>query len=50
MSGTAVFRWAAHWLEKVFREALDRAGVSTTARRADPARANSRITEVMSAC
>ena len=49
MSGTAVFRWAAHSLEKVCREALDRAGVSTDELDAlIPHQANGRITEVMS--
>ncbi|KAA0022181.1 beta-ketoacyl-ACP synthase III [Antrihabitans cavernicola] len=48
MEGTMVFRWAAHSLEKVCREALDRAGVATD----DldvliPHQANGRITEVM---
>ena len=48
MSGTAVFRWAAHSLEKVCREALDRAGVSTDELDAlVPHQANGRITEVM---
>ncbi len=49
MEGTAVFRWAAHSLEKVCREALDRAGVTTEQLDAlIPHQANGRITEVMS--
>ena len=48
MEGTTVFRWAAHSLEKVCREALDRAGVTTDELDAlIPHQANSRITEVM---
>ena len=49
MEGTTVFRWAAHSLEKVCREALDRAGVTTEQLDAlIPHQANGRITEVMS--
>ena len=49
MSGTAVFRWAAHSLEKVCREALDSAGVSTDEDidALMPHQANGRITDVM---
>ena len=49
MEGTTVFRWAAHSLEKVCREALDRAGVTTEDLDAlVPHQANGRIIEVMS--
>ncbi|MFC6013539.1 beta-ketoacyl-ACP synthase III [Nocardia lasii] len=48
MEGTAVFRWAAHSLEKVCREAIDRAGVSTDDLDAMiPHQANGRIIEIM---
>ncbi len=48
MSGSAVFRWAAHSLEKVCREALDRAGVTTEQLDAMiPHQANGRIVEIM---
>ncbi|TSE01542.1 ketoacyl-ACP synthase III [Skermania sp. ID1734] len=48
MRGTSVFRWAAHSLEKVCRDALDRAGVSPEDLDAlIPHQANGRITEVM---
>ena len=48
MEGTAVFRWAAHSLEKVCREALDRAGVTTSDLDAMiPHQANGRIIEIM---
>ena len=48
MEGTTVFRWAAHSLEKVCREALDRAGVATDELDAlIPHQANGRITDVM---
>ena len=49
MEGTMVFRWAAHSLEKVCREALDRAGIEPADLDAlIPHQANGRITEVMS--
>jgi 3-oxoacyl-[acyl-carrier-protein] synthase-3/beta-ketoacyl ACP synthase len=48
MQGTAVFRWASHSLEKVCREALDRAGVATDDLDAlIPHQANGRIIEIM---
>ncbi|CAM2831134.1 beta-ketoacyl-ACP synthase III [Skermania piniformis] len=48
MSGSAVFRWAAHSLEKVCREALDRAGVAPDQLDAMiPHQANGRIIEIM---
>ncbi|MBF6363048.1 ketoacyl-ACP synthase III [Nocardia farcinica] len=48
MEGTAVFRWAAHSLEKVCRDAIDRAGLSTHDLRAMiPHQANGRIIEIM---
>ncbi|MCA2205570.1 beta-ketoacyl-ACP synthase III [Nocardia rosealba] len=48
MEGTAVFRWAAHSLEKVCREAIDRAGLTTDDLDAMiPHQANGRIIEIM---
>lgn len=48
MHGTAVFRWAAHSLEKVCREALDAAGITTDDLDAMiPHQANGRIIEIM---
>ncbi|WP_067840993.1 beta-ketoacyl-ACP synthase III [Nocardia lijiangensis] len=48
MEGTAVFRWAAHSLEKVCRDAIDRAGLSTDDMQAMiPHQANGRIIEIM---
>lgn len=48
MEGTAVFRWAAHSLEKVCREAIDRAGITTSDLGAMiPHQANGRIIEIM---
>ncbi|MFC9896846.1 beta-ketoacyl-ACP synthase III [Nocardia sp. NPDC127579] len=48
MEGTAVFRWAAHSLEKVCRDAIDRAGLSTDDMDAMiPHQANGRIIEIM---
>ena len=48
MHGTAVFRWASHSLEKVCREALDRAGVGTDdLDTLIPHQANGRIIEIM---
>ncbi|GAA5048730.1 beta-ketoacyl-ACP synthase III [Nocardia callitridis] len=48
MEGTAVFRWAAHSLEKVCRDAVDRAGLSTDDLDAMiPHQANGRIIEIM---
>ncbi|MFI9506681.1 beta-ketoacyl-ACP synthase III [Nocardia sp. NPDC052566] len=48
MEGTAVFRWAAHSLEKVCRDAIDRAGLSTEDLDAMiPHQANGRIIEIM---
>ncbi|MFD3509154.1 beta-ketoacyl-ACP synthase III [Nocardia sp. NPDC058666] len=48
MEGTAVFRWAAHSLEKVCREAIDRAGLTTEDLDAMiPHQANGRIIEIM---
>ncbi|ONM47590.1 beta-ketoacyl-ACP synthase III [Nocardia donostiensis] len=48
MEGTAVFRWAAHSLEKVCRDAVDRAGLSTDDLNAMiPHQANGRIIEIM---
>ncbi|WP_327094191.1 ketoacyl-ACP synthase III [Nocardia vinacea] len=48
MEGTAVFRWAAHSLEKVCRDAIDRAGLSTDDLDAMiPHQANGRIIEIM---
>ncbi|WP_040792855.1 beta-ketoacyl-ACP synthase III [Nocardia paucivorans] len=48
MEGTAVFRWAAHSLEKVCRDAVDRAGLSTEDLNAMiPHQANGRIIEIM---
>lgn len=48
MEGTAVFRWAAHSLEKVCRAALDAAGVTTEDLDAMiPHQANGRIIEIM---
>src|SRR5690606_17430294 len=48
MEGTAVFRWAAHSLEKVCRDAIDRAGLTTDDLQAMiPHQANGRIIEIM---
>ncbi|MGX1762699.1 beta-ketoacyl-ACP synthase 3, partial [Streptomyces lydicus] len=48
MEGTAVFRWAAHSLEKVCRDAVDRAGLCTDDLNAMiPHQANGRIIEIM---
>jgi 3-oxoacyl-[acyl-carrier-protein] synthase-3/beta-ketoacyl ACP synthase len=48
MCGSTVFRWASHSLEKVCREALDRAGVGTDDLDAlIPHQANGRIIEIM---
>lgn len=48
MEGTAVFRWAAHSLEKVCRDAVDRAGVTMQDLDAMiPHQANGRIIEIM---
>ncbi|MGW5315831.1 beta-ketoacyl-ACP synthase III [Nocardia thailandica] len=48
MEGTAVFRWAAHSLEKVCRDAIDRAGLDTDDLDAMiPHQANGRIIEIM---
>ncbi|UGT64762.1 beta-ketoacyl-ACP synthase III [Nocardia asteroides] len=48
MEGTAVFRWAAHSLEKVCRDAIDRAGLATDDLDAMiPHQANGRIIEIM---
>lgn len=48
MEGTAVFRWAAHSLEKVCRDAIDRAGLATEDLDAMiPHQANGRIIEIM---
>jgi 3-oxoacyl-[acyl-carrier-protein] synthase-3/beta-ketoacyl ACP synthase len=48
MEGTAVFRWAAHSLEKVCRAALDAAGVGAEELDAMiPHQANGRIIEIM---
>lgn len=48
MEGTAVFRWAAHSLEKVCRDAIDRAGLATEELDAMiPHQANGRIIEIM---
>jgi 3-oxoacyl-[acyl-carrier-protein] synthase-3/beta-ketoacyl ACP synthase len=48
MEGTAVFRWAAHSLEKVCRAALDAAGITTEQLDAMiPHQANGRIIEIM---
>lgn len=48
MEGTAVFRWAAHSLEKVCRDAIDRAGLSIAELDAMiPHQANGRIIEIM---
>ncbi|WP_216914429.1 beta-ketoacyl-ACP synthase III [Nocardia noduli] len=48
MEGTAVFRWAAHSLEKVCRDAIDRAGLSTDDLDAMiPHQANGRIIDIM---
>ncbi|MET9212269.1 MULTISPECIES: beta-ketoacyl-ACP synthase III [unclassified Nocardia] len=48
MEGTAVFRWAAHSLEKVCRDAIDRAGLTTEDLNAMiPHQANGRIIEIM---
>ncbi|MFD6389222.1 beta-ketoacyl-ACP synthase III [Nocardia sp. NPDC055029] len=48
MEGTAVFRWAAHSLEKVCRDAIDRAGLTTDQLDAMiPHQANGRIIEIM---
>ncbi|MBF6211222.1 ketoacyl-ACP synthase III [Nocardia puris] len=48
MEGTAVFRWAAHSLEKVCRDAIDRAGLATEDIQAMiPHQANGRIIEIM---
>lgn len=48
MEGTAVFRWAAHSLEKVCREALDAADVAVEQLDAMiPHQANGRIIEIM---
>ncbi|RJO76660.1 ketoacyl-ACP synthase III [Nocardia panacis] len=48
MEGTAVFRWAAHSLEKVCRDAMDRAGLTPEDMDAMiPHQANGRIIEIM---
>ncbi|WP_028479398.1 beta-ketoacyl-ACP synthase III [Nocardia sp. CNY236] len=48
MEGTAVFRWAAHSLEKVCRDAIDRAGLEPEDLDAlVPHQANGRIIEIM---
>ncbi|WP_067704347.1 beta-ketoacyl-ACP synthase III [Nocardia jejuensis] len=48
MEGTAVFRWAAHSLEKVCRQAIERAGLTTDDLDAMvPHQANGRIIEIM---
>ncbi|MEV0058797.1 beta-ketoacyl-ACP synthase III [Nocardia sp. NPDC050718] len=48
MEGTAVFRWAAHSLEKVCRDAIDRASLTTEDLNAMiPHQANGRIIEIM---
>lgn len=48
MEGTAVFRWAAHSLEKVCRDAVDRAGLAMDDLNAMiPHQANGRIIEIM---
>ncbi|MFF2553973.1 beta-ketoacyl-ACP synthase III [Nocardia sp. NPDC058058] len=48
MEGTAVFRWAAHSLEKVCRDAIDRAGLTPDELDAMiPHQANGRIIEIM---
>ncbi|MFE3058940.1 beta-ketoacyl-ACP synthase III [Nocardia sp. NPDC059239] len=48
MEGTAVFRWAAHSLEQVCREAIERAGLTTDDLDAMvPHQANGRIIEIM---
>ncbi|GGK51587.1 beta-ketoacyl-ACP synthase III [Nocardia camponoti] len=48
MEGTAVFRWAAHSLEKVCRGAIERAGLTTDDLDAMiPHQANGRIIEIM---
>ncbi|WP_067721280.1 beta-ketoacyl-ACP synthase III [Nocardia yamanashiensis] len=48
MEGTAVFRWAAHSLEKVCREAIEVAGLTTGDLDAMvPHQANGRIIEIM---
>ncbi|MGL4307182.1 MAG: beta-ketoacyl-ACP synthase III [Mycobacteriaceae bacterium] len=48
MQGTTVFRWAAHSLEKVCREALEKAGLTTADLDAlIPHQANGRIVEIM---
>lgn len=48
MEGTAVFRWAAHSLEKVCRDAIDRSGLTTDDLDAMiPHQANGRIIEIM---
>jgi beta-ketoacyl ACP synthase len=48
MEGTAVFRWAAHSLEKVCRDAIDRAELTTDDMDAMiPHQANGRIIEIM---
>ncbi|WP_225726158.1 MULTISPECIES: beta-ketoacyl-ACP synthase III [unclassified Nocardia] len=48
MEGTAVFRWAAHSLEKVCRDAMDRAGLAPEDMDAMiPHQANGRIIEIM---
>ncbi|NNH75564.1 ketoacyl-ACP synthase III [Nocardia uniformis] len=48
MEGTAVFRWAAHSLEKVCRDAVDSAGITVDDLDAMiPHQANGRIIEIM---
>ncbi|MEV6770465.1 beta-ketoacyl-ACP synthase III [Nocardia sp. NPDC051030] len=48
MEGTAVFRWAAHSLEKVCRDAIERAGLTPEELDAMvPHQANGRIIEIM---
>ncbi|MGX1808700.1 beta-ketoacyl-ACP synthase III [Nocardia sp. NPDC055321] len=48
MEGTAVFRWAAHSLEKVCRDAIERAGLTPDDLDAMvPHQANGRIIEIM---
>lgn len=48
MEGTAVFRWAAHSLEKVCHDAIDRSGLATDDLNAMvPHQANGRIIEIM---
>lgn len=48
MEGTAVYRWAAHSLEKVCRDAIEKAGLTTDDLDAMvPHQANGRIIEIM---